>query len=72
MPCAWGRCGRRLSGRSAAGKGGQPGKGQSDGHKEAGFLGGGVGLGLGGHLPGSTPVPPVPGIQQLSDSRDPG
>lgn len=48
------------------------GRGQSDGHEEAGSLDGGAGLGLSGHLPGSTPAPPVPGSQPRSGSRGPG
>lgn len=48
------------------------GRGQSDGHKEAGFLDGGGGLGLSGQLPESIHAPPVPGIQPWSSSRGSG
>lgn len=69
---AWGGRGRRLSGHSAARRGGQPEEGQSHGHKEAGSLYTGVGLGLGGYLLGSIPAPPVSGIQPWSGSGGPG
>lgn len=64
MPCAWGGCGRKLSGHSAAGKGGQPGKGQSNGHKEVGFLGGGQGWGW-----VATYLDPLPFHQFLESSH---
>lgn len=48
------------------------GKGRAMGTRKWGFLERGVGLGLGGHLPGSTLAPQVPGTQPWSGSRGPG
>ena len=66
MPRAWGGRGRRPSGHSAAGRGGQPEEGQSDGHKEAGFWDGGVGLGW-----VATYLDPLPLHQLLESSHGP-